>query len=337
MTSKAEIAEINDILSPPVKEVVEDKPEVEDETTDETTEIPADEELAAQSSEEEVEVTDDEVVAETDDGAGDADKTYTPAELADAVGWELDDVYNGVVIPMKDGENIPLGEIKNKYQDLTHEVTNLQTQLSEATKGLEQAQSGVAQGQQLSNAMIEQVGYLNQINAAEQGTDWEELESLDPTEAILKRDKIRRARDEVQGKIGALQQQEQVQQQAFMQSQRDKMMELMPEWKDAAVKEKDEAGMLTVMREYGFEDDETRSIIDPRQMKLLKRLSYLESKDKLAAGAIKRVRKAPIALKGRKVEPASNQDKVDGLVTKAKQSGDKRDAHKAISALLAQG
>jgi len=324
MVAKAELAEINEILNPAADEPTEvTKPD----------EVVEDEVIA-----DEVKETDEVVVEAADETTGEAtdttEQTYTPSQLAEAVGWETDDIYNSVVIPLQDGETIPLGEFKNKYQDLTRDNASLQTQLTEAQSGLEQAQTGVNQGQQLSQAMVQQMGYLESINRAEQNTDWDELESLDPSDAVLQRDKIRRAREEVQGNMQLIQNQEAQANQDFLGKAYAKMLDEIPEWKDEVVMKKDHEEMKVVMRKYGYVDNELNSIVDPRQMKAIKRLAYLEAKEKLATSAVSKVRAAPRSLKGRKVDPASNKDKVEGLVSKAKQSGDKRDAHNAIKALL---
>ena len=232
---------------------------------------------------------------------------------------------------MKDGEGVTLGEFKNKYQDVTHENTQLKEKLqnTETTAG---------QSQQQTQEMVALMGNLDQINRVEEGTDWDELEELDPTEAVLKRDKIRRARDEVSVAMGELQQKEQQAYNAFVDQQIGKMVEMIPAWKDESAKTKDQGSIKENMRSYGYDDSEIVTLIDPRMMSMMNDFAKLKAKNTEALKAVKTVRKAPKVLgTNRNVQKGNPKDKLDKLVSKAKSSGDKRDAHEAIKALLASG
>lgn len=329
--NKSEMKEINEILKPaiePTDEVVETEEATDDaQPEEENVEDATEEESISEESGDEAQDENDEEAAEVDE----SDKKYTPTELAEAIGWETEDLYSSVMIPMKDGESVPLGEFKNKYQDLSHENTQLQAQLEEAKT------NPVEQTQQLSAQMIEQMGMMQQIQRAEESTDWEELEELDPTEAILKRDKIRRAKDEVQANIQQIQLAEQTQRVEMVKKAEEKLLDMVPEWKDAEVRSKDEALMRQTALSYDYTDNEIMSIADPRLMKLLRRLSHLESREKQASSAVEKVRKAPRRLKGQAVSPINSETKINKLVSKAKQSGDRRDEYAAIKALLQQG
>jgi len=333
MMDTSEVDQIKEILSPEVTN--ETAAEVSDETQADVESQAGDEEAAQLQP---VDDTDGDAgdTGDDNDEPSDAVETYTVSEYAEATGWTAKDMYESVIIPMDNGEKLPLGEMKNGYQDAQREIVTLKSDLEAAKSTAEQVQSVGVNNQQVSQEMLEKMGALQSIDAAEKSTDWEELESLDPSEALLKRDKIRRARDQVTGEIQQLQYQQQQQQQAYLQQATAKMYELVPEWKDTEVFSKDKESMRVVMRDFGFTDDETNTIADPRQMALLNRFTKLLDKEKSASSAVKKVRQAPKTLKGRQVVASTADDNVTALANKARKSGNKNDELDAVKAILRQ-
>jgi len=283
------------------------------------------------------------IVAGTDDandddaGTGD-DSTYTPKELAEAIGWDTEDLYNSVMIPMDDGQPaVALGDFKNTHQNLVRDHELLKTQMTEQTGMLQQAQTGFAQGQQMSAEMQEAQSYLSSINRMEEGTNWKELEEDDPTEAVLKRQKFQKARDDVMQQMGQIQNQQKQAHAVMLQQAGIKMVELIPAWKDDKAKQADQDVMRAHMHTAGFADMEIDSIADPRVMFLMKELIDLRALQANAKNAIRKVRKAPKVLAGnRGVRRAKAGERTKAYVAQAKKTGTKGDTLNAVKSIIAQ-
>ena len=319
-----QVAEIREALTP--KEEVVTEPET----------------LEAEAKPDEVEegevAAEGEVDAEAEvvEPEGDANASYTVKSFAEAVGWEAEDIYNDLTIPMDNGENIPLGEFKNNYQNLVRDHEATKTQLQQAQQGVESARNGATQQQQMSQEMMQVAGALQSLDKLEKDTNWQEIEDLDPTSALLQRGKIDRERAQLHQQGRQIQAKQNQEQETFKQEARDKMLELVPEWKDVAVYNKDYAEIRSVMQTHGFGYSDIDNIQDPRQLALLKQLVGLVSKQKVASEAANKVRQAPKTLKGRKPEIVKKNTISDKLIAQAGKTHSKKDEHAAIKSVLMQ-
>ena len=311
-----------------------------DETPDEEAARLA-EEAAAQlagddetAEEEEARLAEEAAAAAADEGESDGE-SYSPKQLAEAIDWDTKDLYEGLVIPLDDGqEALPLGELKNNYQNLTRENATMKTQLEEQGGQLQQAQSGFSQNQQVSAEMLQAHSYLESINRMEQSTNWKELEELDAADAVLKRQKFQQARADVQGQIQLLTQQQEQAKAVYLQQAAVKMVEIIPGWSDAKAKQADQDVIRAHMQTAGFVDQEINQIADPRVMGLLKELIDLRSKVAAAGEAVKKVRKAPKVIRGRGAKQVKKGEATQQRVTKARQTGGKNDALNAVKSLI---
>jgi len=187
----------------------------------------------------------------------------------------------------------------------------------------------------MSAEMMQAKGYLESIHRMEENTNWKELEELDPTDALLKRDEFRRAKEEVADQIGQLQIKQNDARRAYLQQASTKMVELIPTWKDSAAKEADFSTIITHMVSSGFSEAEAKSVADPRTMFLLKELIDLRAEKSKATTALKKVNKAPKVLSGsRGLTKPNASDETNKMVKKAQQSGNKHDELNAVKSLL---
>lgn len=268
------------------------------------------------------------------------DATVTPSDLAEAVGWEAGDLYDGLVVPLDDGqEPLALGDLKNGYQDQRRQISDLETQLEQAQTGAQEGQQQFGQIQQMSNQMMQLNGYMQSLDRMEQQTDWKDLEEFQPAEAALKRQKIQQARQETQQAMQQLQQQEQGIRQQNMQKAAVKLVELVPTWKETEAKKADQSVIRTHMKTYGFNDQEINGIADPRAMAMLKELIDLRAQVTAAKAAVKKVRKAPQLLRNAagRFKPQDNKvANADKVIARAKQTGNKNDQLNAAKAVFAK-
>lgn len=271
--------------------------------------------------------------AENTDGDG-SPETYSVSDFAAAVGWEAKDVYDGIMVPLDDGqEPLSLGQLKNSHQNLIREHNALKEQHTQLEQ---QAAGGGVQPGAMSQEMIQAYGHLASLDRMEEQTDWKDLERRDPGQAALRRQKFAEARQEVGDYMQELQGKQREAMQAARQQATTKMVELIPSWSDQTAKSADFATIKARMAEVGFSEQEANSIMDPRTMVLLKELIDLRAQVAQAQGAVKRVRVAPKVLRnaqGRFSSP-NPQNIANDAVAKAKSTGKRDDQVRAVAALL---
>jgi len=259
------------------------------------------EETAAVSEEAEV-VPEEEVAAESDEGSQEAEPEVQLVTVT----------VNGKT------EQIPLEEAVKGYQRQADYSRKTQA-LSEERKTLDAEKQAVleerSQYAQLLNALQQQIQ-----SAAPQEPDWQKLYETDPMEWVRQREiwrdrqeKMTAAQFEAQ-RIQTLQAQEQQAQLAkVVQEGRQKLVELVPAWKDAKKWEADRVGLLDYGQQLGFSADELNATYDPRAVvALYKAMQY----DTLMA---KRPQAAPPRVKSAPAGSASSAPRPQSDVTKAKQ------------------
>lgn len=270
------------------------------------------------------------------------DVTLTPAELGDAIGWEANDVYEGIMVPLDDGqEPMPLGDLKNGYQDQRRKITELEGQLQEAANAAQPDENMVA-FQQTSQEMQEVVAYMKQLDRTEQNTDWAQLEYQDPAQAVLRRQKLQDARTKAMAHARQLHEKETQQRNQMMEKSRQKMLELIPTWKDDNVRRADQGKMRELMKGFGYADQEINMITDPRGMAMAREHMALKAElaqyKEASERARKTVRNAPKVLRGEggRFESPDPNKNVQKIVQRAKKTGRRQDQLEAARAILGE-
>jgi hypothetical protein len=259
------------------------------------------EETAAVSEEAEA-VPEEEVAAESDEGSEEAEPEVQLVTVT----------VNGKT------EQIPLEEAIKGYQRQADYSRKTQA-LSEERKTLESEKQAVleerSQYAQLLTALQQQLQA-----AAPQEPDWQKLYETDPMEWVRQREVWRERQERMTAaqfeaqRIQTLQAQEQQAQLAKMvQEGRQKLVELVPAWKDAKKWEADRVGLLDYGQQLGFSADELNATYDPRAVvALYKAMQY----DALMA---KRPQAAPPRVKTAPAGSASSAPRPQSDTTKAKQ------------------
>lgn len=275
-----------------------------------------------------------EEVEEVEQPESDTSDTYTPKEFAEAIGWDAKDVYDAIMIPLDDGgEAVSIGDLKNNHQNLIREHTKLQGEFKAKQEESETTGQGMALNQQMSNEMITIMGRIDAIDREMAEVNWAELEEIDPAAAVLKRQKFMQSRTEAENTGRQIHQYQENQRQQTLQQASIKMLELIPTWSDGTARKNDQDIISSHMQGVGFSTDEIASIDDPRVMVMLKELIDLRAEKTAATNAVKRVRQAPRAIKGRGAA-VQKQDVTEKLVNKARSTGKKGDELNAVKAIL---
>lgn len=257
--------------------------------------------------------------------------------LAEAIEVTPEELYN-VQIKMPDGqEPITIGELKNEYSEAKREQERLQTTITEQKELIEQAQTGIGQTAQVSQAKITLMGQLESIKAEYQSTNWPELEASDAGAAALLRQKFQEANAEVGGQLQYINQNERQQQTQLVQRTAQQTVDLIPEWKDDAVRTSAIKNIETLLAGEGMTPQQASRINDPISVKLLNELATLRANAKAAEESVKVVRKAPKVLRSNSRQKVNASKQTDALIAKAKATGTRQDEVNAVKAILKGG
>ena len=305
---------------------------------------------AAQESDDDVEYddeTDDSNEQETDDDDG-------LAALAAELGLEADKLTLS-----EDGEILVNLRVNGKDQQIDLKEAISQTQFSKANdekartlaeekKTFESERTQVAEAYAQQLQQIRGLGEMLQAKLMQdfQGIDWNLLRQTDPAEWTAKQREFEIRNQELQqaGQMLGQQmraeqdhysQQEAQQRSAVLGSERERMIENNPAWRDTERMSKDLSEIVEYARSTGFSDDELSDVIHSRHVEVLRK-AFLYDQGKTVAD--KKVKQAP------KMQRASNGrftkqkgGKVKKLIERAQNAkgANKRDAQAdAVTALL---
>ena len=301
MRNQNQVEQVREILS--LKKNTEQADEPALESAPVTADVP--EELLVDMPDEEVEVEaseqveDDTAEAQAEDDAGEpegAPESYSVSSLAEAIGWEPGELYE-VEVPLDNGQTVKLGELKNEHQNTLREYEQTKAKLAE----VEGSVGGLAgAGQQVSEEVMHAMSAREALIMQYQQVDWAQQEQADPGNAALLKQKYQSAYAQAEQAVQAAQQKEQHLRQEGLQVAYNKMLEMVPEWKDESVRSADHEQIRGLMREYGYDDGTIGAVSDPRALKLFRDYSRLRAEKQAAEGSIQKVRKAPRVLKGHK-------------------------------------
>jgi len=284
---------------------------------------------------------DDDETDGADASAGDdASDVYTVDSFAEAIGWETEDLYNGVVVGMGDNEKpVLLGELKDLYQATVRERDELNTKLESQTGELNTVRDLTNTGHGVSQEMMSAFSYLDSLKAQYEGINWQEREAADSGDAALLRQKFQDAFQNGQKAVDVAQDNMNKYRQQTLQRAAGRMFEIIPEWNQKPeVMKADQGHIRTMMISEGYSHDEINGIADPRNMKLLRELVMLRAEKAGAVTALKKVRKAPKILKPgarvAKVKTSVSVKDAKDAVTKATPSGRRKAEENAVKAII---
>lgn len=135
-----------------------------------------------------------------------------------------------------------------------------------------------AQYAQLLGALEQQVQ-----QAAQPQVDWDKLYQEDPIEWVRQKELVREnqakyeAIQSEQQRLAEISRQEQAQSmQAFLAQEQERLMEVLPEWKDPAKAKAEKALLIEFGQKAGFQPDELKNIFDHRVVKVLRNAALYE-------------------------------------------------------------
>lgn len=300
-----------------------------------------------EASEAPLEASDDEQGEEQAEEGQEIRKFTDLTALFDGEEVTAEDLYALEVIS-GDGESLTVGDLKDHWQNRaafeTEKAEFAKTREQQA-KELEelrsQATAQVGEFQQLPQELREAEAAILAIRQQAQAYDWKSAEDEDPGAAALTRQKFRDAYDAAADRYrqlwGEYTTKKQEAYRSFVATQREKMFERIPEWRDDKVLTQDREAIDKTVAAYGFSKAEIDSIVDPRLSQLLRDFMLLKTKFQNAVNNRNEVRNRGQNRVLRTSHRARPKARLQSLEERAKRPGASRsEKHEAQKALLAE-
>lgn len=247
-----------------VKQEVEQKEQQQDGTEAASTETET-ETPESESTTEETQETD----------ATEAEQPKNLRDLAQFLKLDYDQLLESIQAEIKiDGEDgaVPLSKVIKSYQ-LEGHLNRKSMELSDARKAFEQeAQTKRQQYEQGLDQLNQSLTLANQMLQGEYSQiNWAELEKSEPLEYLKLRTKFEDRQKQLLQSYQLLQQEEQKRQatqtQAFtsmIEDEGKKLLNSIPEWKDAKVKQRDKDAIKGYLKSLNYSDKEIGEVYDHR-------------------------------------------------------------------------
>jgi len=216
-------------------------------------------------------------------GDADASDEETPTEQSEEDEETKEDEQPQTFTVKVDGKEVTvtLDELQQGYSR-TQDYTRKTQQIAEVRKQVEQEAQAIraerAQYAQLLGALEQQVQ-----QAAQPQIDWDKLYQEDPIEWVRQKELVREnqakyeAIQSEQQRLAEISRQEQAQSmQAFLAQEQEKLMEILPEWKDPAKAKAEKALLIEFGQKSGFQPDELKNIFDHRVVNVLRKAALYE-------------------------------------------------------------
>tara|TARA_Y100000114_G_scaffold157149_1_gene187433 strand:+ start:914 stop:1891 length:978 start_codon:yes stop_codon:yes gene_type:complete len=285
-----------------------------------------------QESEDTQEVSTQESETETEEVVQDQTEAVAEEEESEQYDEESDEEEVAVYLAKVDGEEVEVtaDDLIKSYQ---LEQT-AQKRLREAAEERKKIQSDAQQVEAERKYYAENLALLQEALRQYQTGDrteeqWSELYREDPMLYMKEKEDVR----DRQAKQQALQQEQYALQQRQLQEEQAKLLERIPEWKDAQVANKERDSIVTYAKRFGFNDQEIAATADSRVVDLLRRAYLYDELMAKRPTATKKVKKAPKMIKAGKPKGKINVSEQNRKTAfdKLAKSGRKEDA---ISYLL---
>lgn len=266
-------------------------------------------------------------------------------ELAAKLEEDPDLLYQLMVDTKIDGVDgeVTIEEMRKSYQTQGH-VNRKSMELSREREALVKEHSEKMKALDTRLAETDEILKFagEQLMADYANVNWNELRATDPVQYNATWiDAQRRAQDLKQrfDKLGQAKAEREAQRakeaEAYVQSESLKLLDAVPEWRKAAVRDKQAGEMTEYAKASGFTDAELSQLVDHRHVVILRKAMLYDALQKDRGHIEKKVREAP------KMTPQTNRDRVStpssATVAKAKEAFMKsRSIHDAVQLMRAK-
>ena len=223
--------------------------------------------------------------------------------------------------------------VDKKAREVAESQKALQTRQQEAEQQFTQQ---LQYAQQLANVAA------NQLMREFQSVDWVTLESTDPGQAALLRQKFQERQSELRGVYDhiaqndaqqkAVRSQEQAQ---MLQREAERLPVIIPEWKDEAVAVKEQREIREWALKQGVQSRELDSIVQASHVAILRKAMQYDKLKESKPAVENKVRSAPVLVKPGQPAQNSEANRLQNLKVAVRKSGGNNNAIEAY--LLASG
>lgn len=282
--------------------------------------------------------------ATTDDGAQDEvqQPQLTTSELAKLLGLDEDglDLDEDGSLKFKtkiDGKEAApkLADLIKSYQVQGH-ADNKSREVAEREKALD---AKAKEAEQQFTQRLQYAEGLAKVAAQQlldefQSIDWKSLEQQDAGTAALYRQKFQERQAQLRGVFENIQREKAQGDEKANARERARLSELIPEWKDSAVANKERQELLTWLDSAGFQPDDL-DMNKASTIALLRRAMLSDRVQKAKPEIENRVRTAPKLVKPGQPAQNGQAERLNSLRTAVKKSGGKGGTIEAL--LIASG
>ena len=236
---------------------------------------------------------------------------------------ETTDVYIATV----DGEQVEVTaddliksyQLEATAQKRLYEAAEEKKRIHSEAQQVEAERKHYAENLQL---LAQQLQQMQSGNMTEQ--QWQQLYEEDPMLYMKAKEDVRSQQERLQ----ALQKEQMVIAERQLQTEQAKLLERIPQWKDAAVATKERNDIVTYAKRFGFSDQEIAATTDSRVVDLLRRAYLYDALQSRKPTATKKVKKAPKMIKSGQPKQKVNvsQQNRKTAFDKLAKSGRKEDA-----------
>jgi hypothetical protein len=266
-------------------------------------------------------------------------------ELLTSMKVDPESVMNLHVTTKIDGveTQVPLQDVLKSYQLEGHvnnksiDLSNQRTQFDqERTAARTLFQQQIQQNSALGNLAMQMLTHEYQT------IDWNALRAQNPAEFAALNTEFQQRQGQIQNYLSAVQQQahqeaerhQQGLQQAIA-SEREKLVSVIPEWRNTEVFTQDRNAMSQYARSLGFQDAELNQIYDHRYMRILHDAARYQALQASKPQALKQVRQAPVVAKpGSRVDSNPNETRRQAALERFNRNPRDMDAQAAVFDLL---
>lgn len=269
-----------------------------------------------------------EMASEEDQETAEADaeapevEAYEAEAVDDQADAEYDDTEDG-----DDYEEVEYHRVKvdGEERDVTYEDLIKSYQLEQTAQKRLMAAAQERKTLEAEKAQTEQVRaqyeqalnqMASQLQAANKPKDqayWDALYENDPLEYVRQRDTER----DNQSRMQAVQQEQLRLRQEHLMREQAKLIELIPEWKDQEVEQREKAALVSYARERGWTDAELSNAVDSRYVELMRKAYLYDSLQSGKPIAKKKVKTAP-----KMVRSGQPKGKADSATDRKRQAFD---------------
>ena len=278
---------------------------------------------------------------EPDDGGNEqANETQlSTADLAKLLKLEdgaldLDEEGNPVFKTKVDGK-----EGAAKLQDLLKSYQLQEHVDKKAREAADREKAVIAREQEVQQQFTQRLQYAeNLVNVAAQdlmrefqSVNWQALEQQDPGTAALMRQKFQERQQSLRGVLQQVEQNKAQQSQHSEQQRRnlvaqqaEKLVNLVPEWKDSTVAEKERSEIRKWATENGFEAGELDGFVLAHHVAVMRKAMKYDQQQKMRPAIEAQVRNAPKLVKPGQPAQSTQVQKLQSLKQSVIKSGGKR-------------